>query len=100
MTSPATAAPASMRTVELIGNKVLQTLGPLRVNVSSCFVPFASQHAFLTQDGLLRMTFSAYESRRASVAMFSSHSLCARSASWARFTTDGGVNGVSQFTSF
>src|SRR6266850_6105012 len=82
-----------------IGNSELQTLGPVRVKVSSCRVPFVSQHPSFTQDGLLRITLVAYESRVASAPMFSSHSLWARNASCAMFTPAAPRRGVSQFTS-
>jgi hypothetical protein len=57
--SPAIGSPASMRTVELIGNKVLQVLGPCRVKVSTCGAPVASQQVSWSHAGLLRMTLSA-----------------------------------------
>src|SRR5207253_10226319 len=45
-----------IRTVELIGNSVLQTLEGFNVNVCSYLLPAASQHASLSVAGLLRMT--------------------------------------------
>src|SRR5258708_7725858 len=82
-----------------MGKSELHTLGPLRVKVSSCLVPFASQHPSFTQAGLLRMTLVAYESRDVSARMFSSHSLRARNASCGMLTPAAPSRGVSQLTS-
>src|SRR5207244_8612440 len=80
ITAPATAPPAVNRTVEKIGNSWLHVADGFIVKRSSWATPDDSQQVSVTQAGLLRITFSAYGRPESSLAILSSHSLCARSA--------------------
>src|SRR5438477_11314374 len=82
-----------------MGKSVLQTLGPVSVKASSCFVPLLSQHASLADAGLLRITLTAYASSEVSAAMFSSHSLWTSKAIRAKFGNAVPTRSASQFTS-
>src|SRR5215475_5278492 len=91
--SPATGAPAAIRTVAYTGKRRLHTDEGSSVNGSSCRVPLPSQQASFSEAGLFRITLTAYGASEVSARIASSHSLWAMSAIRARFGIAGPVSG-------